>query len=240
MEVETATAPKLKSGWLIAGDIHYKGCTSYTHDDEDETRNGEESTRTWNGTAFCLSVIEHKQAVATRSKALAMLRRVCTFTRLGYFCLEDDKEKLEAVLAEVEEYLDDYNKDAQFTKVWSDLTPIHVGSSNVAAAKAVWHEVSDVLEELQIAVEQGDVRGIRRQCGRVKQLWDVLPEEEEDDLSRIIKRTRRVARVLVKNAETLEDDAKEELLISAAKPVEMARLRFAEVLESVAGEHSIE
>ena len=235
------TQLEIKGGWFLIGTVHIRGCTHYSQSDVQKAINPEDGTSvaTWKGMAYCDSVDEAKSVCTTRAKALAIIAKACSKTRLGYFCPWNKKEQLEESLKSLDKLVADYNEKAQFTELWSDVGALEVASKDVMVARAVWQEATDVLKELQAALQEANADDIKKVLKKVRQIGGVLPELQETALTDIVKQSKVVAKKLKKQANVLDEATTEELIQDAYAPVRACRLLFSERLREVPKETTI-
>ena len=228
--------PDIKAGWYLAGDVHAVGCVHYHQEGRQQEEHEDKLDASWSGRAHCESVAENKAVWKTRARALADLNKICTRTRVGWFCPYDREKELAAALKKMDDVILNYNAEAKLTNLYSNILPIEVGASNSLAARVVWQEAKEALITLQTAMKTADVRGMRKAASAVSRLNDVMPAAHESAIKGIVRSVRTLATTLKRDAEKLDRAAKVELLSEVYAPIEVKRLQFAEALEHIDGQ----
>ena len=225
---------KIQGGWLLVGGIHTQGCTDFSQSDKQRQVNTETRSESaeWKGASFCSSIDEAKSVMTNRARAFAILSKVCAKTRIGYFCPYDREKELEEAVNQVNLLISKYNDSAKFTMLWTDLAVVEISSKDKMAARAIWQEAHELLEELQEALEKTNAKDIKKVLGKIRGIKQIFPKSQEDPLNQIVEEVKLVTRKLEKEAEKLDEAATEELTKNAFAPVRGCRLLFAEKLEA--------
>lgn len=199
MTIATST---LRPGLLVSLKTSTRGNVRYDKVDLDaETGEDGAAKARWETTRTIADPVEYDRACKTRSKAAALIRRVCTNSAFGLLCPHENSDQLEAAIKEARELTEAFNSEAALTRIHVYVIAGQVAADDVEAVKAINSEVRELLEAMAEGVRNTDVKVIREAASKAKELGAMLSPDAEARVRIAIDTARSAARQIVKAGE---------------------------------------
>ena len=178
---------------------------------------------------------EFKAATQVRLKARGLVRSACTPTPFGLVCPKDDLPKVEQAIATGKEAVDAFNATAKTCKVRMAYLLGEIAKSESEAVASVRAEIQALLQDLEAATQEGDVKGIRDICDKASSMSKMLAQKTEgrDALSKAIAASRKVAREVVKRVQKQGEALAAVLEQANVSPIAVARFAFSDEAEDM-------
>jgi hypothetical protein len=217
----------LRPGLLVSLNTSIKGNVHYQKVDLEGAHvdtNGEQRAR-WETTRVITDPAEHEAAVKLRGKINWLIRSVCAVSAFGLLCPESNADTLTEAIRESRALVDQFNADATLTRVSVNVLYGRIAQDDVEAVKAITEELRSLMEDMQIGLQQLDVKAVREACNKARGLGEMLSEDAKGRLDVAVKAARSSARKIAKAGETvaLEIDRR------AIAQIDMARTSFLDI-----------
>lgn len=229
-----ANAKYIKDGYLVVGGISQRGCVSYTHSGRKKNETGERLEEDWETHKVVLSVDEQKNLSSTRR----LLRRKISslgsiINDFGIYVPREFGNELEAAISVANDGVREYNKKAKYTRLQSNFTVFEIGGGDERVAKALYDNTVNLLEDMNEAIEKGDIKALRYSIKRMRGISSVLPPQTGKKLANQIKEAREAAKEAVKaQGDSGTDKQKLEKAVKALQKVSVSGLK-ASLVETV-------
>jgi len=218
----------IKDGYLVVGGISQRGCVSYTHSGRKKNESGERLEEDWETHKVVLSVDEQKNLSSTRR----LLRRKISslgsiINDFGIYVPREAGNELEAAISVANEGVREYNKKAKYTRLQANFTVFEIGGGDERVAKALYDNTVNLLDDMNEAIEKGDIKALRYSIKRMRGISSVLPPQTGKKLAAQIKEAREAAKEAVKaQSESGSEKQKLEKAVKALKKVSVNGLRI--------------
>jgi len=156
----------------------------------------EEITR-WETTRTIADKAEHEKATKVRNKARSLITGVCVASNFGNLCLASKEAELDQRYIEAKEMVDEFNRQAQFTRV-SVYMLKGVIPDSVNSAASMSSEVVTLLDQMIGGIAAGDEETVRKAANDLTQLAEMLGDASKALVEKAIAEARSAARVIVK------------------------------------------
>src|SRR5580765_2697290 len=192
----------LRPGFLISLKTSVRGNVQYTKVGGQEilTEDGK-AVAEWETTRVISDPAEFKRAGEVRSKARSLINSVCVASSFGLLCPEKQKQNLDLAVSEARRLTDEFNQDAELTRVSVYIMIGKIASSDVEAVKAINSEISDLLAQVEKGLRNLDVKSIRDAANKAKQIGQMLSPEAASRIQVAIDAARSSARRIAKAGE---------------------------------------
>jgi hypothetical protein len=165
----------------------------------------EEVTR-WETTRTIADKAEHDKAVKVRNKARSLITAVCCSSNFGNLCLASKEKELDDRFAEAKQMVDEYNRQAQFTRVSIYmLKGVIPDTSN--SARSISSEIIELIDQMLTGISAGDEDAVREAANKLTQLSEMLGDAARAMVEKSIAEARSAARAIVKAKEEREAGA---------------------------------
>lgn len=227
----------IEPGFLVAGDIHVDGCTTYRIADRSESRKGRSAEADWKTHKRVEDAEEQRALLTTKqrlSRDIAILG--ARVTGFGYIVPAARGKELDKTLQKIDAEVAAYNKTARVTRMSADFAVFQIDASDDRVAAALYKRVASVLEQMEAAVERGDVKRLRAAMIDMKGLDTVLPGTESKKISALVKKARTEARAALKSAKKAATAKKAEAAVRKTLrtiPIDTLRAEVVETLGSI-------
>lgn len=190
----TLSTSTLRPGFLVSLKTSVRGGVQY----EREDLGAEGNTREWKTKRTIEDPEEHDAAKRARSKASALVRKVCSVSAFGLLCPEVDKDKLESAMTEARKIVEAFNEGASTTTIGIYVLLGRVMPDDVEAVKALNSEIRELLADMSSGVENGNVDAIRDAASRVKGIGEMLNTDAQTKVEMAVKTAREAAKAIVR------------------------------------------
>lgn len=203
MTTNIPASTTLRPGLLVALSIRVKGNVSYVKRDlETEHATDAGLKAKWETERTIADADEFKRATQVRSKARSLVTGVCTATAFGLLCPETGAPDLDKAIADARKLCDDFNRDAQLTRVSCFVLTGRVAADDVEAVKAINGEVRELIADMKDGIESLDVEKVRKAANEAKQIGNMLSPLAQARITVAIEEARKAARKIVAAGET--------------------------------------
>jgi len=229
----------IQDGYLVVGTITQRGCVSYTHKNRDETVVDDRMDAEWETKKVVYSVEENKNLFTTRA---ALNRKIeslgASLAGYGVIVPITQGRELDDVLREVYTGIDEYNRNAVYTRLEGGFVVFTIKGGDERIAAALYNRAVSLLEEVAEFIDKGDVKGLRNALTKMTNLDKVLDKRTGEKLSKMIEGARKAARAAVKavkKSTDVESKKKEAMagILSETLDIRGIRASFIEVQEEV-------
>ncbi len=228
----------LRPGFLVAVKTSTSGNVSYRHTEiEPEHIDSDGVLRAVTETEKTVQdAAEHDLAIKTRSKAITILRGVCSRSAFGLLCPEKDRDQLDAAIIDARRVVDLFNSTATVERISVNVLIGRIAADDVEATKAINSEVRDLIAQMERGVAKLDPAVIREAANKAKNLGKMLSAEAAARVQVAIDASRKVASQITKLAETAAAEVDQSILTKLAE----ARLTFLDMDDADAAQAPVE
>jgi hypothetical protein len=202
----------------VSGNVEYK---KQNIEADHVTDDGKRKAR-WETQRTISDPIEHEAALQVRSRALTLIRGVCSRSAFGLLCPEIATEDLERAMVKARKLAEEFNKSAKLTRVTVYAITGRIAPDDVEAVKAINSEVRDLLGEMEDGLKRLDVKAVRDAANRARNIGAMLSPNAAARISAAIDAARSASRRIVKAGE----QAAEEVDRATLARIEEARTAF--------------
>jgi hypothetical protein len=197
----------------VRGNVKYfKETVEYANVDADT---GHESSE-WNTRKIVFDPEEQERAAKLRDRCRSLINGVCSPTNHnGLLCPLERADELERRMEQVNEWVAEFNADAVYTRVAVHIFPAEIAQNDLRAAKGIFNEIGEHLEEMQAGLAELDTKKVRAVCSKVRNMGQMLSADASGELAVAIETARASCREIVKAGEsvvmTIDRDAIERI-----------------------------
>ena len=193
----------LRPGLLVGLSTEVKGNVSYARRDVQPDHLTAEGTRraTWETDREVNNPAEYERAIVLRSKARSLVTSMCTGSKFGLLCPEENKDKLLAAVDEARALADEFNAEATITRVGVFVIVGYVAQDDVRAVQAINSELRDLMSAMDYGLQRLDVAAVREAADKARALSSMLSPEAAERAKEAIAAARSAARRIVKAGE---------------------------------------
>jgi len=203
---EITSRSYLQDGYLVVGTIQQRGCISYTHKNREEQVEGQRLEADWETHKVCLSVDEDKKLGFTRGILTRKIEALgSSLSGYGVYVPVTMGRELDETIKEVYAEIAKYNSEAQYTRLEGSFVVFPIKGGDERIAQVLYNRTVDLLNVVDRAIIEGDVKALRDALGKMKGLDRVLPADTGEKLSRMITKARKAAREAVKSVKKSTD-----------------------------------
>jgi hypothetical protein len=220
----------LRPGLLVSLKTSVTGNVEYfkqTIEADHDTEEGKRKAR-WETERTISDPVEHEAALKVRSRALTLIRGVCSRSAFGLLCPEIMTDKLDRAVAQARELADEFNKTATLTTVSIYVITGRIAPDDVEAVKAINAEVRELLEDMDRGLRRLDVDAVRDAANRARNIGAMLSPDAAARINVAIEAARGAARRMVRAGE----QAANELDRATLARIEEARTAFLDLDEA--------
>jgi hypothetical protein len=193
----------LRPGLLVALSTSIKGNVEYDKlvlESEHVTVDGAQKAR-WETERTISIPEEYERAVTVRARARAIVGSVCSATSFGHLCAEENKDKLEAAVAEARQLCADFNASSKLTTISFYVLTGRIAPDDVAAVRAIKGELRDLLADMETGIKTLDTDMVRKAAKQAKQMGSMLTPDAQARVKAAINAARSTATKMVKAGE---------------------------------------
>jgi hypothetical protein len=217
------TTMAIRPGILVSLKTTCQGGAVYEREELGKERlDGGGEQVAWQTRRIIENPAEHEAAKKTRSKARALIARVCVTTNFGLLCPTEREPELDASMAEGRRMVSEHNKGSSI-KLGIYVIKGRVAGTDEEAARSILSEVSGLVEEMNSGIDKLDVEAIREAADRAKRMSAMLEVEQAVKVGEAVAQARSAARLITKRA---GEDPKLVLLDIQRGSIERARIAF--------------
>lgn len=144
---------------------------------------------------------EHDAAIKARTKARVAITRVCTASAFGLLCPETAEPDLEKAVAEARKIVDDFNAQANLTRIGVYVITGRIAPDDVEAVRAINSEVRDLLADMEEGLKNLDVKAVREAASKAKSIGAMLSPDAAARITIAIEAARASAKRIVQAGE---------------------------------------
>lgn len=205
----TVATNTLRPGLLVSLKTSLTGNIRYEKriiEPERVTEDGVEKAK-WETLRTIENKAEHTLGRAAQLAARACITRVCTNTAFGLLCPQTQAGELEQALKDARTIADEFNDQAQLSRLKIYVIAGKVAPDDGEAIKAINSEVRELIKNMEEGVANLDVKVIRDSANDLRKLNGMLAADAAGKSQVAIDVARTVARKIVKNGEQMVDQA---------------------------------
>jgi hypothetical protein len=139
------------------------------------------------------NLAEHEKSIKVRSKARALISSVCAKSAFGLLCPEAASPDLDKAMSAARKLCEDFNNEAELTRVHIYIICGRVAADDVEATKAINSEVRDLLSDMESGFQKLDVAMIRDSAKRLKDIGPMLAPIAQGRTMVVVDAVRAVA-----------------------------------------------
>lgn len=228
MPLATST---LRPGFLVSLKTSLRGNVHY--DRTDLTPVGEGAgVQEWKTKRTIEDVEEFERGKRARTRAGSTIRSICSQSAFGLLCPEVDVDKLEAAIAEARKIVDDFNAEAQLSRISIYVLTGRVMPDDVEAVRAINSEIRELMADMAAGVGSGNVDAIREAASRVKGIGEMLETEAQTKVEMAVRTARDAAKQIVRDREHEGSGGRALVDKSAIKRINELRTAFLDLDEA--------
>lgn len=219
----------LRPGLLVSLKTSVSGNVSYSKQEIEQdhlTPDGKRQAR-WETERVISDPKEHEAATKARSRALTMIRTVCSRSAFGLLCPEIDTERLERAIADARRIADEFNATARLTRVTVYVITGRIAPDDVEAVRAINSEIRDLLDDMERGLKRLDVDAVREAANKARNIGAMLSPDAAARVRSAIEVARQAARRIVQAG----DQAAVDIDRAALRRIEEARTAFLDLDE---------
>lgn len=227
-------AQLLVSGMLVLVKSSVRGNTTYYKQQLEYAALGSagEERSKWETTKVVFDPAEQDEANKVRDKARSLIASVCAKSDHGLICPQDNLDELADRIDEAEQIVADFNSSAALTHVGLHIICGELPRDDVRAVEAIGQEIRDLLQDVQVALAEMDVKKVRALCDKAVNVGKILTPEAYErakyaiDLARNaateIKKAGEAAAITIDQATIRNIEAARTSFLDLDSPFEMA------------------
>lgn len=201
----------IRPGLLVSLSTEVRGNVAYNRVDiEPDHYTGEGTRRAkWQTDREVNNPAEYEEAIVLRSKCRSLVTSLCTRSKFGLLCRQDQRDALLAAVDQARELANGFNARASITRLGVYVIVGEVAQDDARAVSAINSEVRDLLESMDAGLKRLDVEAVREAASRAKALAAMLTPEAAGRAEQAIRVAREACRRIVKAGEAaaIEIDA---------------------------------
>lgn len=191
----------LRAGYVVVGDVHARGCTTYNRGTASENVKGDEMTAEWETLKHVANVKENDEfKIAVNTLRRSIIRDIGTSFGTFRFIPETNAEKLDKALRELDEACVKFNTTHRFTSIRPSYFVYRVEANDSRMAKITYGKLVELATSIDNAVQEGDMKGLRTSLTELNGLDTVLPSETYSTIKGVVANLREQAREAVRAA----------------------------------------
>lgn len=225
----TSRTVMLKPGLLVGLHTSIEGGVRYFRTDLPVMREAPEGgdVARWETEREISDSEEHERAVKARSKAQALIRGECSYSkRFGLLCPQDNEPALDEAIRSAEAVAEQFNRSARYSRVEVNTIKGRVSATDEQATASLVGEMRALLGEMESGVRALDAGAIRKAAGRARELGAMLDESQGDRVADAVKAARDAARQIVRRVEKAGEDGSAVLRDLNTRAISSARFAF--------------
>jgi hypothetical protein len=192
------TISTIRPGILVHLSVTMRGGVQYDvkkidAEGDAKVKKGEAEKAKWETERTIFNPKEHAEGVVTRSKARGLITAVCVSSGFGLMCPEADAEELQKAIDEARAVADDFNKSSKLTKIKVYALMGRIAQDDLEAVRAINSEVSELLENMNDGIKDGDFDAVREAANKAKGLAEMLAIEAQTQANIAIAAARAAA-----------------------------------------------
>lgn len=212
----------LKPGLMVSLATELRGGISYQRVDLDKG----EATARWETTKFVENPEEFRRASQVRSKARAIIAKVCSHTAFGLICPLDREGMLNEATAEAKLLVEEFNRSATQSQIRIFVMRGRIASTDEEATRGLASELQSLIAAMDKGISDLDPEAIRDAADRAKQMTALLSDEQVATVSDAIAQARKAARAITARVEKKGEIAAVVLADVQRGAIEKARMLF--------------
>lgn len=186
----TIQATTVRPGFLVSLKTNVSGNVNYSTN----TLESAADRARWETTKTIADPVEHDNAIKARSKVRTIVGAICASSSFGYLCPEEKGEELLKAIAEARKVADDFNRTSRFSTVSCSVLIGKIAASDAEAVRAINEEVAELLAGIKDGLGNFDVKKIRDNANKAKELAAMLSDGARASVQRSIDAARKAAR----------------------------------------------
>lgn len=190
----------LQAGYVVVGDVHLNGCTSYAIEDREMKERDAQRDENWKTHKVIKSITEHNDLQENSS----VLRRSITKLGISYGTMTvvpaSKSGELDAALKNIDATCKVYNTGHKYTSLTPSYMVFRVASNDARLAKLMYGRLFECASEIAKSITAGDINGLRGWVSRMGALEDILPSDTASIVVGVTAKLREQAREAVKKA----------------------------------------
>ena len=193
----------MRPGLLVSLNTSVRGNVTYakqTIENDHLTEAGQRKAR-WETERVIDDPEEHERATKVRSRALTLVRTICTRSAFGLLCPEIDSDKLDRAISEARKLAEEFNETATLTRVSIYVIIGRIAADDVEAMKAINSEVSDLMRRMEDGVRNVDAEAIRNAANAARNIAQMLTPDAASRVRVAIELARAAAKKIVSAGE---------------------------------------
>jgi hypothetical protein len=141
---------------------------------------------------------EHAAAIKVRDKCRSLIRSVCSKSAFGFLCPKDQEPALDEAILKGYQLANEFNAGAKLSRVSFNVYVGEVAADDERAVKAMNEQARLVLAAMAAGVERMDVKVIRDNAAKAKELGEMMSKAAGLKMDGAIKVAREVASAVAK------------------------------------------
>jgi hypothetical protein len=214
----------LRPGLLVSLNTTISGNVSYKRREITPEHITDEGTKeaAWQTERTIFDPAEDERARVVRSKARSLISAICARSAFGLLCPESKAAELESAIRDARALADDFNANANLSRVGVYVITGRVAQDDVEAVRAINSEVRDLIDAMADGVAKLDVERVREAANKARALSGMLSDAAQERVAVAIKTAREAARKIVSAGE----QAASEIDTATVRQIAQARTAF--------------
>jgi hypothetical protein len=212
----------LRPGYLVMLSSRVTGGVNYERVDLEE----KEGFARWETTKRIDDPEERKAAEEIRGKARYLISSQCSNTVFGLICSEANEPDLDLAENKARALCIDFNKTSRFSNVSIRVLRGRIEQNDAKAAKAIVGEVSALIEEMNVGIQNADPEAIRDAMNKAKQMSAILSAEKSEAVAEAVAAAKKAADMLSRRVLKNGEDAAKVIADIQVGAFEKARMAF--------------
>lgn len=221
-------------GILVALKTSVRGGVEYQQVPIEEDEDGK--VKRWETTRIMDDPEERKAAGEISGKASTIIARLCVRTNFGMLCRTDREAELDAAVIEARQMVREFNQKARYSFVHVSAIKGRIADNDEDAIRAICDEARDILNEMDLALSNDNVKLIQASAQRAKKLTEMMTDDSSTQLNAALTAARKAAREITKRGEDLSDKVAKVKIEVDKEAFTKARFSFLETAAEVTGE----
>lgn len=196
----TVRASTIRPGFLVSLKTSVSGNVDYRTKvlEEQHTIEGGAQKYRWETERVITDPKEHEDSIKARSRVRSILTSICSSSAFGLLCPEARGEELLAAVTEARKVADDFNVGASYAQVNFAVLIGKIAADDDNAVRAINSEIADLLAAVNDSVRSFDVKAIRDNANRVRELAQMLSPQAAERVQIAIDAARATASEIAK------------------------------------------
>jgi len=177
----------------ITGNVKYRTQTltpDYTTDE------GERKAE-WSTERTVRNPQEHEAAVKARSAIRSRIQGVCIQSNaFSLSCLENKADELDAAIKEANTIADDFNREAEVTRLIAYITVYRIEQDDARALAAINKNIRELMDTMAEGLQTLDVEKVRAAANDARALAGMLTDSAKEEVQQAVDLARKAARQL--------------------------------------------